>query len=188
MRIKNTEQGYGLVTILLHWFMALLIVGLFVLGVYMVELGYYDNWYNAAPWWHKSVGMLVFALFIVRVAWVLLNRHPTPLPGYQRLEVWMAGVTHIMFYILILAVCLSGYLITTAKGAGVDIFGWFEFPAVTTLTTDQAEFFGDMHALASYLMGLFFAMHMVATCKHHFSDRDATLVRILNPAYKGDKQ
>lgn len=188
MRIKNTEDGFGLITILLHWLMAVLIIGLFILGVYMVELDYYHKWYIAAPWWHKSVGMLVFILLFIRSCWVIVNRNPLPLGSNQLLERWLAKMTHLGFYLLILIVCLSGYMITTAKGAGIDIFGWFEFPALATLSADQSEWLGSLHALASYLLGLLFALHLVATCKHHFSDRDATLIRILNPAYKGDKR
>lgn len=186
MQIKNSQYSYGLGAIVLHWGMALLIVGLFILGVYMVELDYYDSWYNAAPWWHKALGMIVLAMLLLRITWTIANRRPSDLPGYHKLEMVIARLTHVALYFLMLLVCISGYFITTAKGAGIDIFGWFTFPALGRLETQQAELAGKIHALSSYMLGLLFALHMVASCKHHFSDQDATLKRIINPAFKGD--
>lgn len=186
MQIKNTQYSYGLVAILMHWSMALLVVGLYILGIYMVELDYYDRWYNAAPWWHKALGMIALAMLLLRISWTICNRRPSDLPGYHKLEMVIARLTHVALYILMLLVCISGYFITTAKGAGIDIFGWFTFPALGRLETQQAELAGEVHALSSYMLGLLFALHMVASFKHHYSDKDATLKRIINPAFKGD--
>lgn len=186
MQIKNTQYSYGLVAIVMHWSMALLIVGLYILGVYMVELDYYDSWYNAAPWWHKALGMVVLAMLLLRILWTMANRRPADLAGYHKLEVVIARLTHAALYIVTLLVCVSGYFITTAKGAGIDIFGWFTLPALVRLKIQQAELAGVVHALSSYILGLLFALHMVASFKHHFSDKDATLKRIINPALKGD--
>ena len=181
MNITNTKNGYGLVAILLHWLMALLIVGLFAIGVYMVELDYYDKWYNAAPWWHKSVGMLVFFLLVLRLFWVFINTHPLPLLSYKPWEIIAAKVTHVLFYILLLLICFSGYFITTAKGASIDMFGWFNIPALAKLGEGTAEVTGEVHEIAAYVMALLFVLHVCATVKHHFFDKDVTLLRMLKP-------
>ena len=181
MNITNTRSGYGLVAIILHWLMALLIVGLFVLGVYMVELDYYDKWYNSAPWWHKAFGMVVFLLLVLRLGWVLFNIHPTPLSSYQRWEIIAARATHILFYVLLVVICVSGYFITTAKGAPIDIFGWFNIPALIKLDSDTAKAVGEVHEIAAYIMAVLFVLHVIATFKHLILDKDVTLIRMLKP-------
>tara|TARA_R110000782_G_scaffold18459_8_gene50793 strand:- start:3702 stop:4271 length:570 start_codon:yes stop_codon:yes gene_type:complete len=187
MSIANTKDSYGVVAILLHWIMAILIVGLFVLGVYMVDLDYYSKWYNLAPWWHKCVGMLVFFLLIVRMIWVMINPRPEPLVTYKRWEILAARFTHALFYILLILICMSGYFITTAKGASIDLFGWFNIPALGSLDKSQAELSGEVHEIAAYVMLLLFLLHVCATVKHHFFDKDATLIRILKPINKKER-
>ncbi len=186
MQLWNTKYSFGLVAIFFHWFMAILIVGLFIIGIYMVELDYYHAWYNAAPWWHKSLGMLVLMLLPLRLLWSAINQRPLDLPGFW-LEKIIGRFTHYALYLLLTLVCISGYLVTTAKGADIDIFGWFTVPAIAILEIKQAKLVGDAHALTSYLLGLFFSLHMVASFKHHYSDQDVTLKRMLKPGIKGEQ-
>ncbi len=181
MKITNSKQGYGIVSILLHWLMAILIVGLFVLGVYMVDLDYYSKWYNAAPWWHKSVGMMVFALLVFRLIWAFSNHHPVPLESYKSWEIKAAKVTHYSFYILLLIISISGYLISTAKGAAIELFNWVDVPAIVSFSKQQADIAGEVHEVAAYVMAFLFLLHVCATFKHHFFDKDITLIRILKP-------
>ena len=180
-QLTNNDYSYGLISILLHWSMAALVIGLFILGVYMVELDYYDSWYNAAPWWHISIGMATFFLLLIRLAWVIYSPPPGPLSSYQRWERLLGKLTHRLFYLLLIVVSISGYLITTATGAPIDFFGWFEIPALFKLDAQQALFFGKTHAGVSYLTGLLFCLHLVASFKHHYTDADITLIRILKP-------
>ena len=76
--LVNNEQRYGLVAKLLHWLMALGVIGLFGLGLYMVELDYYDRLYRTLPHIHKSVGILLFVLLIGRLLWRRFNTQPNP--------------------------------------------------------------------------------------------------------------
>lgn len=181
MNIKNTSNSYGIVTILLHWLMAVLIVGLFVLGEIMVDLDYYSKWYNAAPWWHKSIGMLVLALLFIRLIWVFCNNPPAPLRTYKMWEIQVAKATHSLFYILLIVICFSGYFISTARDASIEIFGWFDIPAFINFSKYQADIAGEIHEVAAYVMAFLFVLHVCATFKHHFIDKDVTLVRILKP-------
>jgi len=128
MIIKNTQGNYGLIAILLHWVMAILIVSLFILGEYMVDLTYYDAWYISAPNWHRSLGAITFSLLIIRVIWRGFNIQPEGVG--KRWEQRVAAIVHRLFYILIFAVVISGYSITTADGQGISVFGWFDIPAI----------------------------------------------------------
>jgi cytochrome b561 len=67
--IRNTPRGYGMVAILLHWLVALVVIGLFALGVWMTGLTYYDDWYKRGPDLHKSIGILLFLVMLARVIW-----------------------------------------------------------------------------------------------------------------------
>lgn len=181
MQFFDSHKRYGIITIFLHWLMAFLIIGLFALGAYMVTLTYYDPWYNRALWWHDNLGMVVFGLLIIRLVWVLNNTRPTPLTTYKKIEIKAAKYAHILFYILLLVICISGYLITTAKGASIDVFNGFKVPSIMTLQETQADLVGKVHELASYLLLVLFIVHVIATLKHHFLDKDITFIRMLNP-------
>ena len=73
MLIRNSADRFGLVTKLLHWLIAILIIFLIWLGWYMVDLTYYDKWYNASLAWHKALGMLVLGLGIAKIGWQLYS-------------------------------------------------------------------------------------------------------------------
>ena len=79
MRAKNSEDAYGWVAILLHWLVAVTIIGLFALGFWMVDLSYYDPWYRQGPDIHRSVGILLFMAMVLRLVWRLLSPPPRPL-------------------------------------------------------------------------------------------------------------
>lgn len=181
IHIRNNKTRYGLVTILLHWIMAILITGLFVLGEYMVDLDYYDQWYHVAPWWHKSIGVCVFILLLVRLYWRYSNISPESLRTYKVWEIIIAKAVHFLFYVLLLIICISGYFVSTAKGVGIEVFGWFDVPPATKLSDAQADIMGKTHEITTYALIVLLILHVVATFKHHFFNRDITLVRMLNP-------
>ncbi|MCE8041699.1 cytochrome b [Billgrantia desiderata SP1] len=177
---RNTRTGWGLVSIALHWLSALTIVGLFVLGWWMTGLGYFDPWYNLAPWWHRSLGMLLLFATLLRILWRLFQ--PTPQAQGSRFERIAAHLGHIALYVLMLTVMISGYLISTARGRGISIFDWFEVPALISGLPNQASIAGDIHWYSALALMLLAAGHTLAALKHHFIDRHDTVLRMLNPA------
>lgn len=181
MKLKNTGSGYGLVSILLHWVMAVLLIGMYFLGDYMVGLDYYDSWYHTAPGWHKALGVIAFALLLLRLVWKYLQTRPAPLASYHAWEVWLGWLTHAGFYLVLLVVCLSGYFMSTAKGAAVEVFGWFEVAALTSLNEVQTDLAAEIHEISATVFILMVLLHIAATLKHHFVDKDRTLFRILKP-------
>ncbi|WP_458526784.1 cytochrome b [Onishia taeanensis] len=176
---RNTRKGWGIVSIMLHWVSALAIIGLFALGWWMTDLGYYDSWYNLAPWWHRSIGILLFAATLARLAWRLTGTTPA-LPG-ARLERLAAELGHLGLYVLLGVVLVSGYLISTADGRGISVFDWFEVPALVSDFPNQATLAGTVHWYAALALIGLAAVHMLAALKHHFIDRHDILVRMLSP-------
>lgn len=176
---RNTDACYGLAAILLHWLTALAVAGLFGLGLWMVDLTYYDAWYRTAPWVHKSVGVLVFAMLAMRISWRILNPPPLPLPTLSRIERKLSAAVHALLYLLLLGVTVSGYLISTADGQPVSVFGLVSLPATLAHLPGQAEAAGDIHLILAVTLVGFACLHGLAALKHHFVDRDGTLLRML---------
>jgi cytochrome b561 len=178
MAIKNTKNSYGVVTILLHWLMTILVMGLFILGQYMTDLDYYDSWYQLAPWWHKNIGLCVFALLVIRLIWRLINITPESISTYKVWEVKLSKIVHVLFYILLFITCFSGYFVSTAKGVGFEFFAGFEVPSLISLSENNADNFATMHELATHGLLLLFLLHVVAALKHHYINKDITLIRM----------
>nr|WP_113868047.1 cytochrome b [Brenneria salicis]NMN91229.1 cytochrome b561 [Brenneria salicis ATCC 15712 = DSM 30166]RBP60442.1 cytochrome b561 [Brenneria salicis ATCC 15712 = DSM 30166]RLM30070.1 cytochrome b [Brenneria salicis ATCC 15712 = DSM 30166] len=176
---RNTSSRYGHVSILLHWISALTIYGMFALGLWMVTLGYYNDWYHRAPEIHKSIGVLLFALIIFRLVWRFISPPPAPLNSYSTLTRISATLAHIALYVVLLGILISGYLISTAEGQPVSVFGWFSIPATLSGLTDQADIAGTVHLYLAWAVVILSVLHGLAALKHHFIDGDTTLKRML---------
>lgn len=175
--MKNTTQNYGWVAKSLHWVSAVVVIGMFASGWWMVELNYYSDWYKTAPFIHKSVGVLLLLLTVVRLCWKASNISPDAVGN--AFEQFMAKAAHTVLYLLIVVICVSGYFISTADGRGIEVFNWFVLPSFGELFVQQADTAGLIHKYSAYgLMGLVL-LHALAALKHHFIDKDNTLKRML---------
>jgi cytochrome b561 len=179
MQLRNSPTRYGLVSVLLHWLVAVTVFGLFALGFWMVGLDYYSAWYRRAPDLHKSIGLLLFAVMLLRLAWRLLNPAPAALSSHGRLTRLASKLGHAALYVGLFAVMISGYLISTADGRPINVFGLFEVPATLTSIPDQADVAGWVHEYLAWGLVIFGGLHGLAALKHHFIDRDSTLTRML---------
>ncbi len=172
----NNDDGYGWVARVLHWGMALAIVAMFGLGVWMRSLGYYDPWYTRAPDLHRSVGILLLALLAVRLLWKLAN--PTPSDRHlSRMERYTSRMTHTLFYLLLFALMIAGYLISTADGRPISVFGLFDVPAIY-VRKGLEETAGRVHEYLAYILMAIVGLHAAAALKHHVIDKDPTLTRM----------
>lgn len=179
MQWRNTAKTWGLLAIGLHWVTVIIIIGQFSLGLWMVELNYYDSWYKQAPYIHKSIGILLFVLIVFRLAWRWQNTKPDELPSHTHFERQAAQVIHTMLYVLMFAIMLSGYLISTADARSIEVFGLFEVPAVIYGLNRQEDIAGAVHLVLAVSILILVMLHALAALKHHFVDRDRTLLRML---------
>jgi cytochrome b561 len=178
MQLRNTNTAWGAVSQSLHW----LIVGLIILQYLLAEtaeelpLGMAKLAMLAR---HKSVGMTILGLAVLRLLWRLGN--PTPaLPqamgGWERI---LARVSHAGLYACILAMPVTGWLMSSAKNFSVSWFGWFQFP---DLVAPDPGVFDAMHAaheiIFNCMLGLA-SLHVLGALKHHFVNRDGVLMRML---------
>ena len=176
---KNTTAGYGLISILIHWISAFTVFGLFGVGLYMMSLSYYDPLYQSLPWWHKSIGLTLFAATLFRLLWKAINPKTAHLPELSKTTVRLAVSTHHLMYLLLFGIMISGYLISTADGRPLSFFGWFEVPALITGIRGQEDIAGEIHFYLAWSLVVLASLHGLAAIKHHVINRDRTLIRMI---------
>lgn len=178
MPFLNSKSSYGWFSIVQHWLMAAGVFGLFILGFFMVDLDYYSPWYNRAPHIHESLGMLFAALLLLRLVARWTNPPPPPLGSLSALERTTARAVHRVFYVLMLAVVVSGYLVSSAGDRAVPVFNWVSVPAFSMPIEQQEDIAGKWHRWIGWSLVIVGSLHGLAAIKHHFIDRDRTLRRI----------
>jgi len=184
MKYFNTTSHFGFISILVHWIMAVIIIGLFVLGKYMHDLDYYDVFYHIGPWWHKSFGLLIAFLLIFRILWHLTNSKVKPVLTHKSYEIKLAVIMKILLYTLMFVCCISGILISTAEDASISFFDVLELPALISYGGKQADLAGIIHEYSTTALIVLAVLHMAAALKHHYIDKDKTLIRILTTKHK----
>ena len=176
---KNTIENYGLVSKLLHWLSAISVFALFGLGFWMVDLTYYSAWYQKAPHWHESVGLLLLTATLFRLLWRRINIEPQAISTHMKIEKQAAHVAHTLIYILLLTLFISGYLISTADGRAIDVFNWFSVVGLGELIENQEDLAGLVHEYVAYTLIATALLHGAGAVKHHVIDKDRTLVRMI---------
>jgi len=179
MPFGNTATGYGRLSKSLHWLNALLIPGLIGLGCYMVGLTYYDRWYNAALSWHKSLGLMALGLALIMIGWQWYSPAPAPPAGLQPWERLAAKIMRAMLLAMMFVIPISGYLVSTSAGQGVDMFGLLQVPALLHGSVALRDGAITVHFYSAYGTALLVLGHAGAALKHQFINRDDTLRRML---------
>jgi cytochrome b561 len=179
--IGNTEAGYGIITIALHWVMAALLIGLALLGLYMVALPDvgFDTRKITLILYHKELGMLALALFAVRLAWRVTNILPhlvEELPDWQKVT---ARFVHLCFYALMFALPMTGWLMSSAAGFPVSFLQLFTLPDLIDPNDYLFKQLIEIHKWLSYALLVFLVVHAAAALRHRFTYRDGTSSEML---------
>lgn len=181
--MKDSGDRLSLFTIVLHWTVALVVIFLASTGLYMVENEAWDLYPI-----HKSIGVLIFAVILVRVAWRLYNGLPKPVGNYAKYQHFLAVVTHWTLLIATVIMPISGMMYSGFSGHGFGIFDlvlvetnhdpnveWGVIPYNETLSSVGQR----VHSAAGYILIAALALHLIGALKHHIMDKDRTLVRML---------
>ena len=177
---RSDDRQYSGFAKLLHWLTALTVVGMFALGLWMMELSYYDSWYRTAPDIHKSIGIALALVTLIRLVYKFAMPEPGALSGHSPLVRVAAKVAHSAIYVLLLVMFVSGYLITTAKGEPLVVFGgYLEISSVFSGVDNLEDKAGEVHEIAAFTLIGLAILHALAALKHHFIDRDDTLLRMI---------
>ncbi|UXY16895.1 cytochrome b [Chitiniphilus purpureus] len=172
------SSRYDGVQITLHWLMALLILSAFGLALYINTLPLSPVKFKLYAY-HKWLGISVLLLVLVRLAWRLRRGVPPPLAGQPAWQRKAAAGTHHLLYLLMVALPLVGWAMSSAKGFPVVLFGLIPLPDFVPRDPDLGDRLKLVHMLLAYgLIGLV-GLHALAALKHQFVDRDGTLRRML---------
>jgi cytochrome b561 len=183
---KSSATRYSAVAQVFHWIIAALIVTQFVLAWLAddLPLGVHKLALLAR---HKSFGMTVLMLAILRLLWRLKNPPPTLPPGMTPIERLLARVTHIGFYVLLFAMPLTGWTMSSAKNYSVSWFGLFTWPNLIGKNEAAFDFLRSTHEILSDVLFAFAVLHILGALKHHFWNKDDALLRML-PFTKSERR
>jgi len=178
MKLQDNPQRYGLVSIANHWLTAALMIGMVILGLYMADLPKGPAKGDLVNI-HKSFGILVLMLGILRMVWRSANPLPRAVgvePPWQRKT---ARLLHFVLMALILLLPLSGWLMSSAAARPVTFFGQFTLPALLSENKNLADSLRDVHEFLAWTLLALLSVHVGAALKHHFLGHDNTLRRML---------
>lgn len=176
--LGNTPKVYGLVAQTLHWLVVVGIVAQF-LWAWRIEEADSIRTQFALVKQHKSIGMTVLAVVVIRLLWRAFNR-PPPFPSSMSArEKFAASTAHWLLYALILAMPLSGWIYTSAAGFGAEFFGLVEIPGLVDQSERLEEVFGKVHEWLSIGILVLVSMHVLAALRHQFVLKDGLLNRML---------
>ena len=179
MSLKNTEDRWGPVSQFLHWLIVLLILGLAIVGLSLDSLPRSPKYFWVYDL-HKSFGLTVLALVVVRLAWRMYAGSPRAVAGTPGWQAAIASVTHWVLYGLILAMPLSGWLYDSASGLRpLKWFGMAEVPKLSAPDPAVRDFAHGAHEWLFWALVALVALHAGAAFYHHIFQRDDTLARML---------
>ncbi len=186
MRWKNSTEYYGIVAQSFHWLIVLLIIAQYLLGKIADELPLgMDKLIMMSR--HKSLGITILALVLLRIGWRMINVRPAP-PQMPHAVLKVAGsVTHLALYGLLILLPVTGWLASSAANSPVNWWGLATLPDLIAPDKARFELLGELHEVLTWLLVVIAVMHTLAALVHHFIYKDAVLRRML-PAWPGLKK
>jgi cytochrome b561 len=177
MVMRNSPTAYGAPARTLHWASALLVATLFGLGLYMTRLDF-SEWKVRVYSWHETIGVCVFVLTVLRLAWRLYSP-PPPLPPAPWIEHFAAHATHLFLYAALFVQPILGWLGSNAFGFPILWFGIVPLPDPIGKNEDLGRALLTAHSILGHAMLLAVLAHAGAALFHHFVRRDSILARML---------
>ncbi len=174
---RANPTRYTPTAIVLHWLLAVAILGSFGLGLYMADLPFSPQrvkLYN----WHKWAGVTILSLSALRLLWRLTHRPPPDVP----MPVWQQRASHLAhraLYLLFFAVPLAGWAYSSAAGFPIVWFGVLPLPDFVPVDKALAEAIKPVHGFLAWALIGVVVLHVAAALKHQFVDRDGLLTRML---------
>lgn len=179
MGLKNTENTYGLVSRTLHWLTAILVIGMLIGGFFMDD---FDKSLKPTLYMiHKSIGLLIFSLLIIRLVWNVT----TGLPGYEksltRAEQKLSTAGHHVLYLLLVVMPLTGLFMSVASKHYPSFFGLFTIESLPGIPQTErfAEWMNESHEVIAWIFIVFVLLHIAAVLKHKFILKNTVIDRML---------
>jgi len=176
--LRNTQDRYGAIAQLLHW---LVVLGILLQFIWAWRIDETDSIRQqfALVVEHKSIGMTVLGLAIIRLLWRAFNPpppYPSSMAGWERTA---ASITHWLLYAMILLMPLSGWAWSTAAGYGAEFYGLLDIPGFVPVNEDLADVLEEVHEALAIAIPVVAGVHIAAALRHHFVLKDNVLRRML---------
>ncbi len=180
--MDNKIQKYTLTAIALHWIIAILIITLFAIGLYMVELPKDVTPSVRKPWFelHKSLGVTVFLLLLLRIFWRMTHKPPA-LPDFiTRKQQNFINIIHKLFYVSMILQPISGYLSSSFSGYKTKLFG-LVLPYWGWKDEQYNEFFTEIHEVSAMILFAFIVIHLAGIVVHKFKGNGKSIMQRMLP-------
>jgi cytochrome b561 len=177
-RLRNTEEAYGIIAQSLHWFVAALVLVQIGLGLYAARLPLSLarlQWLSR----HKSLGLAILALVLLRLAWRWMNRAPALPDSMPRWQRRAATATHGLLYLLLVLAPLAGWMHASAAGLSINWFGLFQVPDLLPKQAQLSELLLAAHRVCVALLALLILFHVLGALGHALVLHDGVLQRML---------
>ena len=182
MALRSTKQDWGLVTRTLHWLIGITILGMLAAGLYASSLDIStvegDLEYFTIIDLHKSFGVLIIVLATIRVLWRLSEATPSLESEVPKWEIVLARASHLLLYLGLFALPISGFLWATAYGEPLRLFGW-KLPTLIHVHGDDATKAHHFHVFAAFVLLGVVALHLAGALKNHFISGNNVLLKML---------
>lgn len=175
--MRNTKESYGKVAIILHWLMALMVIGLVFIGFALDDIEKPLKFTVIGL--HKATGVLVLIIGLFRWYWMLTNESPAPVDGMSKAEIGISHATKWILMLMLIGMPMSGIIMSMLAGHGIDMYGMFSIDPLFEKDRETAKIFGAMHGIGGRVLALIIVLHLLASLKHHFISKDNVLKRML---------
>lgn len=178
MKLGNSAGRWGLVSRLLHWFMAVTIIFMLGLGTTMINT-------RLSPlklemfMVHKSIGMLLLLAIIIRILWRLINPAPNAPSFFSTLQKRLVFFGQLFMYLLMLCIPISGWVINSAANFPLQWFGLFQIPAITDPSLVIEDYAKTIHLVMVSTLAAVAFVHIASALHHHWLLRNDVLRRML---------
>lgn len=186
MPMRNNPEQWGAISIALHWLTFVLVLGMAIAGLLMVDMATSPLKVQVYGL-HKSFGLTVLALTVLRLLWRLAGRAPEPVTATPAWQDAIARATHGALYALLLAVPLSGWWFNSAAGFPLRWFGLVKLPKLTGFDPELKAWARETHQTLFWVLAGLIVVHSAAALWHHYRLKDRILIRML-PLFESSKE
>lgn len=179
MHIRNHDAGYGLISRANHWLTAVLMISVFLIGENMEDLEEGSSGAFDLFTLHSSLGLLVLALVILRLAWLPLGGK-VPSVATSNWQDTLARAVRLVLWGSLIGMPLSGWAMVNGEGHAVAFFSMLEMPQLVAAGSMIGEAAEEIHEILPKLFLAALALHVAGSLKHHYLDHDCTLHRMLS--------
>ncbi len=183
MCFKNTLQTYGVVAKTFHWLMAILIIALLIVGLIMADMENSPDKFKLIGL-HKEIGITVLFLATLRLGWKVLDVSPLLPSSIGKMAQLGAKAAHLGLYVFMFAMPITGWLMSSAAGFPVSMFGFFIMPNLVAPDKKFAHDMNELHETLAWILIVLIVLHVIAALLHHFYYKDNILRRML-PNFRG---